>query len=138
MKPIHYSSIIKYLYYILFFVLPFIVLPVNSELFEFNKMLFIYTIASLIFGIWLLRCLQVNKVLIKKTVFDIPLLLFLSSQIISTLLSIDQHTSFFGYYGRFNGGLLSTIVYIFLYYGFVSQVTENVHSVIRNSVKISV
>ncbi|PIV70734.1 hypothetical protein COW57_03620, partial [Candidatus Roizmanbacteria bacterium CG17_big_fil_post_rev_8_21_14_2_50_39_7] len=101
MKPIHYSSIIKYLYYILFFVLPFIVLPVNSELFEFNKMLFIYTIASLIFGIWLLRCLQVNKVLIKKTVFDIPLLLFLSSQIISTLLSIDQHTSFFGYYGRF-------------------------------------
>lgn len=138
MKSTQYSTIIKYLYYILFFILPFIVLPVNSELFEFNKMLFIYTIASLILGVWLLRCLQENKVLIKKTPFDIPLLLFLTSQIVSTLFSIDQHTSFFGYYGRFNGGLLSTMVYIFLYYGFVSQITENVHSVIRNIIKISI
>lgn len=137
MKSFHYSTIIKYLYYILFFILPFVVLPVNSELFEFNKMLFIYTIASFILGVWLLRCLQENRISIRKTPFDIPLVLFLVSQIVSTLFSIDQHTSFFGYYGRFNGGLLSTIVYIFLYYGFVTHISENVHSVIRTIFKIS-
>ena len=137
MKSIHYSSIIKYLYYILFFILPFVVLPVNSELFEFNKMLFIYTISTLILGVWLLHCLQENRIIIKRTPFDIPLFLFLGSQIVSTLFSIDQHTSFFGYYGRFNGGLLSTIVYIFLYYGFVTHITENIPQVVRNIFKIS-
>ena len=138
MKLQHYSNTIKYLYYILFFVLPFVVLPVNSELFEFNKMLFIYTIASLILGVWLLHCLQENRIIIKKTPFDIPLILFFISQLASTLFSIDQHTSFFGYYGRFNGGLLSTIVYIFLYYGFVTYISENIHNTIRNIFKISI
>lgn len=138
MKLQHYSNIVKYFYYILFFILPFVVLPVNSELFEFNKMLFIYTISALILGVWILRCLQENTIVIKKTPFDIPLFLFLGSQLVSTLFSIDQHTSFFGYYGRFNGGLLSTVVYIFLYYGFVTHITENVHAVIRNIFKISI
>lgn len=137
MKLQHYTNSIKYLYYILFFALPFVVLPVNSELFEFNKMLFIYTISTLILGVWLLHCLQENRLIIKRTPFDIPLFLFLGSQIVSTLFSIDQHTSFFGYYGRFNGGLLSTIVYIFLYYGFVTHITESIPQVVRNIFKIS-
>lgn len=138
MKLQYYSNTIKYLYYILFFILPFVVLPVNSELFEFNKMLFIYTIASLILGVWILHCLQENKFIIKKTPFDIPLSLFFVSQLASTLFSIDQHTSFFGYYGRFNGGLLSTGVYIFLFYGFVTYISENIHNTIRNIFKISI
>lgn len=117
--------------------LPFVVLPVNSELFEFNKMLFIYIITSLIVCLWVLRCLQENTLIIKKTPFDVPLILFLGSQIMSTLFSIDQHTSFFGYYGRFNGGLLSTMVYIVLYYGFVTHITENIQTVIRTIFKIS-
>lgn len=118
--------------------LPFVVLPVNSELFEFNKMLFIYIITSLIVCLWVLRCLQENTLIIKKTPFDVPLILFLGSQIMSTLFSIDQHTSFFGYYGRFNGGLLSTMVYIVLYYGFVTHITENIQAVIRTIFKISI
>ena len=118
--------------------LPFVVLPVNSELFEFNKMLFIYIITSLIVCLWVLRCLQENTLIIKKTPFDVPLILFLGSQIMSTLFSIDQHTSFFGYYGRFNGGLLSTMVYIVLYYGFVTHITENIQTVIRTIFKISI
>lgn len=117
---------------------PFVVLPVNSELFEFNKMLFIYIITSLIVCLWVLRCLQENTLIIKKTPFDVPLILFLGSQIMSTLFSIDQHTSFFGYYGRFNGGLLSTMVYIVLYYGFVTHITENIQAVIRTIFKISI
>ena len=138
MKLQHYTNSIKYLYYILFFMLPFVVLPVNSELFEFNKMLFIYIITSLIVCLWVLRCLQENTLIIKKTPFDVPLILFLGSQIMSTLFSIDQHTSFFGYYGRFNGGLLSTMVYIVLYYGFVTHITENIQTVIRTIFKISI
>jgi O-antigen ligase len=65
-----------------------------------------------------------KKIILKKTTLDIPILIFLFSQLISTATSIDVHTSIFGYYGRFNGGLLSIICYILLYYGFVSNITE--------------
>ncbi|MFH0772739.1 MAG: O-antigen ligase family protein, partial [bacterium] len=132
------TNTIKYLYYILFFVLPFVVLPVTSELFEFNKMIVIYCMASLIFGVWLLRSFQEKRVIIRRTLFDIPLGVFVLSQIISTIFSIDQHTSFFGYYGRFNGGLLSTFVYIFLYYGFVSNIEVNKKGVVRTLFGISI
>jgi len=138
MKTRHYINIIKYLYYILFFVLPFVVLPVNSELFEFNKMLFVYIIATLILGSWLLGCFQEKRFIIKRTAFDIPLGIFVLSQVMSTLFSIDQHTSFFGYYGRFNGGLLSTLTYILLYYGFVSNFEINKNKIVRTVFSISI
>lgn len=118
--------------------LPFVVLPVNSELFEFNKMLFIYAIAVLIGGVWLLRSFQAGKFIFRKTPFDIPLGIFFLSQVVSTLFSIDQHTSFFGYYGRFNGGLLSTFTYLFLYYGFVSTIDTHKNTVIRRIFSISI
>ena len=138
MKSQYYANIIRYLYYILFFFLPFVVLPVSSELFEFNKMLFIYTISAFIASTWLLRSFQEKRLVIKKTSFDIPLSIFILSQVMSTIFSIDQHTSFFGYYGRFNGGLLSTLTYIFLYYGFVSNVDKNINKTIKTILGISI
>ena len=62
-----------------------------------------------------------GKIILKRTPLDIPLILFLVSQIISTISSFDSHVSFWGYYTRFNGGLLSIISYIFLYYALVSN-----------------
>ena len=138
MKSHRYVTTIIYLYYILFFVLPFVVLPVNSELFEFNKMLFIYAIAILIGGMWILRCFQEKRFVIRKSPFDIPLALFLCSQIVSTLVSIDTHTSIFGYYGRFNGGLLSTFTYMFLYYAFISNLEINKKEIVRVLLGISI
>ncbi len=137
MKSNYYTNTIKYLYYILFFVLPFVVLPYNSELFEFNKMLFIYIIASLILGVWILRCFQEKRIVLRRTPFDIPLGIFLLSQILSTVFSIDQQTSLYGYYGRFNGGLISTITYLFLYYVFVSNFNTDKNKVLRNIFGIS-
>src|SRR5581483_2891044 len=42
--------------------------------------------------------------------------------------SLDQHVSIWGYYSRFNGGLLSTISYIALYYALVSNFQEDKYS----------
>ena len=94
---------------------------VNHELFEFNKMVVVYLISIVIFFLWGLKMISKKRFFIRRTVLDIPILLFLASQIISTIFSIDPHTSFWGYYSRFNGGLLSIIVYIFLYYALVSN-----------------
>lgn len=138
MKSIRYANVIKYLYYILFFIVPFVVLPVNSELFEFNKMIFVYILATLIGGVWLLRCFQEGRLVIKKTPFDIPLGVFVLSQVMSTIFSIDQHTSLYGYYGRFNGGLLSTLTYLFLYYGFISNIEKEKNRTVRTLFGISI
>src|SRR3990167_1778184 len=94
----------KYLYYLLFFITPFIMYSGTSELFEFNKMIYIYLITSSILCIWILRMASQGRILFKRTPFDIPIVLFFLSQLLSTLFSIDMHTSIFGYYGRFNGG----------------------------------
>lgn len=115
------NKIIRFFYYILFFITPFLMSPFTSELFEFNKMIFIYFIATCVFFFNLLKMILAKKTIFKRTPFDIPILIFLISQILSLIFSIDPHTSLFGYYGRFNGGLISIISYIILYYGFVSN-----------------
>ncbi|MEK7633702.1 MAG: O-antigen ligase family protein [Patescibacteria group bacterium] len=115
------DQIIQFFYSLLFFVTPILMSKSTSELFEFNKMLFIYVITIFIAFFWLLKMVVNNKIILKKTFLDIPIIVFFLSQLISTIVSIDKHTSIFGYYGRFNGGLLSTVSYIILYFAFVSN-----------------
>lgn len=112
---------LKWSFYALFFLTPLILYPKTFELFEFNKMWFAYAVSLLILFLWVSKMIISEKFLCKRTPFDIPLMLFLASQTISTAFSIDPHVSFWGYYSRFNGGLLSIITYIFLYYAFVSN-----------------
>lgn len=115
------SKLLSILYSLLFIVTPFLVYHKTSELFEFNKILFIYLITGVIGSIWVLRMIIYKKIILKKTPLDVWILLFVMFQIVSTIFSIDRHTSLFGYYGRFNGGLLSTFSYALLYYCFTSH-----------------
>lgn len=115
------DQIIQVFYNLLFFVTPLIMTKSTSELFEFNKILFIYVVTVLITFFWLLKMVVNKKIILKKTFLDIPIIVFFLSQLISTIFSLDRHTSIFGYYGRFNGGLLSMLSYIILYYAFVSN-----------------
>ena len=119
------DKVLNILYLSLFLITPFIMAPYTSELFEFNKMIFIYLIASGVLFVWLLKIILHKRIIIKKTPLDFPILLFLATQILSALFSIDRHTSFFGYYGRFNGGLLSIFSYLVLFYGFIENFAEN-------------
>jgi len=129
------NKILRALYYILFLLTPLLMFSGTSELFEFNKMMFIYLIAVLVFFFWSLKSFLDKKFTFKRTKLDIPILLFLTAQVVSFVFSIDRHTSFFGYYGRFNGGLLSTITYLFLYFGLVSlQDSISGESILKTSV----
>lgn len=132
-----FDKIFKFLYALLFFFTPLIFTTNTSELFEFNKMIFIYLITVLVSFFWLIKMIVAKKLIIKKTFLDIPIILFLFSQILSTIFSIDGHVSIFGYYGRFNGGLLSIISYIVLYYGLVSNL-RNFDFILKSSLFSSV
>jgi putative inorganic carbon (hco3(-)) transporter len=114
------KKVIHHLYSILFFFAPLVFFTNTSELFEFNKIVFVYLITCLITGSWIIWSITTKRIQIVKTILDIPILLFFVSQLISTIISIDPHTSLFGYYSRFNGGLISTICYSLLYFIYVS------------------
>jgi len=87
-------------------------------------MVLVYLLTAVILWAWLMRSIKEKKVVFRRTPWDIPLIFFLISQIISTIISIDRHTSLLGYYSRFHGGLLSTICYLTLYWGLVSNLKK--------------
>jgi len=113
---------IPFLFYLLFFCVPLIVYPGTFELFEFNKMIFVYIITILIVGSWIIKMIKTKKIIWRRTIFDIPLLIFLISQILSTIFSVDFRTSLLGYYSRFNGGLVSNLCYCLLYWAYVANI----------------
>lgn len=119
------NRVIEYGCYVLFFVTPLLFNPSRSipsfELFEWNKMMFVYGVTVVVMAAWIIKMILAKKILIHRTPFEIPLILFFFSQILATLFSIDRHVSLFGYYSRFHGGLLSTICYVALYFVFVSN-----------------
>lgn len=122
-----WQRIILALFHFLLFVLPFYFSFSTQELFEFNKIILVYFVTTLIAATWIMRMIQEKRVMFKRTYLDIPLLIFLFSQIISTVLSMHPRTSLLGYYSRFNGGLLSLVSYYILYYAFVSNLsTKNI------------
>lgn len=125
MKLINYCNrIIEYSFYLIFFLVPLVLVSDTSELFEFNKLWVTFGFTIIIAVAWFTKMITRRQIKIQKTPLDIPILIFLLSQIISTILSLDPHVSIWGYYTRFNGGLLSIISYIFLYYAFMSNLAS--------------
>lgn len=88
-------------------------------------MMLVYLLATIITTTWLTKMVTTQTLILKRTPLDIPILLFLLSQIISTIFSIDPHTSLWGYYSRSNGGLFSIASYILLYYALVSNFSKD-------------
>jgi len=118
------SNLFTLFYSLLFFFAPLILYPKTSEIFEFNKMLFVYTLTGIILTAWIIKSVKNKAFILHRTLLDLPLVLFLLSQIVSTIISINPHTSLWGYYSRFHGGLVSTICYLILFYGFVTNIKE--------------
>jgi len=113
-----------YLYSALFFLIPLVFFTKTSELFEFNKIVVTYFLTILIAFAWGLKIIITRKFEFKKTILFWPIIIFVVSQILSTLVSIDIRTSILGYYSRFNGGLLSTLSYSFLYFAFINNIDK--------------
>ncbi len=115
------QRILSWAFYILLFLTPLFFTKYTNELFEYNKMMLVYALTTVTAAAWLTKMVGEKRLILKKTPLDLPILLFLISQILSTVFSIDPHTSLWGYYSRSNGGLFSILSYIILYYALVSN-----------------
>jgi len=116
------QKIIRFLFLALFLFTPLIMVRSTSEIFELNKMVFIYFITINAFFIWLFFTPKKNLAAFKKSPLFPVMVVYLIGLIITSLISIDSQTSFMGYYDRFNGGLFSIISYLALFLILVSTI----------------
>jgi len=116
-------QIICWLTIILVTTLPFVFCWLSDELFEFNKMLYVYSFASLIGCLCAARCIVEKRFLYRHTALNYALLAFIITQALATLFTMHARTSWLGYYTRLNGGFLSTLAYAVLYYAYLTNFT---------------
>lgn len=104
--------------YLLAFLMPLLVLPVSFAPHEFTKTFLLYFLAGILLFVW-----TFNQVFIKgqvrmlKTPITGIFILFVLIALFSAVFSIDQATSFLGYYGTFSDSfmfLLALFVVFFL------------------------
>jgi len=124
-KIVGYSErVIEYGFYGLVFLVPLVFTTSTFELFEFPKMILVYFLAILIVAAFLVKSVCLGKLALPLTPLDKPIAAFVLASIVSTIFSIDKYTSIFGYYTRFDGGLLSLLAYVSLYYVFIGEMGE--------------
>lgn len=100
-------------------------------------MYFVYLITLLITFSHLINYFKGNTSLFFKNKLTIFLLIFFSTQLLSTLFSVDPHTSIFGYYSRLNGSLLSLFSYSLLFLILPLYLTPKFRDKIINLILIS-
>jgi|GEM_PF-1147715 tetratricopeptide (TPR) repeat protein len=113
------------LLYVLVFVTPFIFGQTTNELFEFPKLYFVYGVGSLLIVSTVLGQLWARRPT-RTYVFRaaLPKLvgLFTLSFVVSTVWGSHLYTSVWGYFSRYNGGLVSVLVFFGIYWA-----TRTVH-----------
>lgn len=87
-------------------------------------MLFVYVMTGAITGLWLIDVSISGKIIWKRSWLDYIFGGVLVTQLLSSLITMDRYTSFFGYYSRFHGGFWSTLCYILLALIFKNYATK--------------
>ncbi|MFA5776377.1 MAG: O-antigen ligase family protein [Patescibacteria group bacterium] len=97
----------------LVFITPFVFVQNTNELFEFPKMYFVYLVGSTLV---MVSIVMTNKSDVFKADFSKLLGLFVGSFIVSTIFSAHLYTSVWGYFSRFDGGLISILIFFGIYW----------------------
>ncbi len=114
------NALIRNLTALLFFLTPVIFTTITKESYEFPKMFFVYFLGSTILLIYLLEVVWIKKAPLH---LPFPILIILLANLIATIFSSHIYTSVWGYYSRFNGGLVSTIIYTGIFVLLVNTLT---------------
>jgi len=105
------------------FLLPWIFTHYTYEFYEVTKNTFLIISVIILLVLWSIKVTITKKLVIVKSPFDIAILVYLLSKVLSTIFSIYSPTSIWGYYSRFTGGLIADITLVLLYYLVVNNIT---------------
>ncbi len=114
------KSIEFYLSVILVLLTPLIYVTNTNEHMEFPKMFFVYLIGLTMFFLYFASILweifRLGKLSKPIRFPGVSILFFLTVYILSTVFSSHLYTSLWGYYTRFNGGLISILIFAGIYF----------------------
>ncbi len=131
MQPLIQTTI-----YLLTIFIPLTFTILNSELFEFPKFIILLsgTIAiALAWGYHIYK--SKDWKIFTPNFLNYSVLAVLATQTIATIFSIHPYTSFWGYYSRFHGGLLTTICYTIIYFAALKWMdTKSTQKLIKISI----
>lgn len=117
------NFLIKFPLYALIFLMPLFWLPFTIEAYEINKQYLLIFMVTIAFMAWLAKLAIVRKKLFfRRTALDIWILIFTLIMILSAVFSIDNLSSWFGFYGRFSGSVIGALALIVLYFVVVNNV----------------
>lgn len=119
-----FDRIINFCLLLLVFLLPILFLPFASEVREFNKQALLILAVLVMLVVWVIRVLSHRSFSFVKTPLDYILPVFLLVYLVSSLFSVDQVSSFLGYYGRFTASFASVLSLVVLYYLLVNHVSS--------------
>ncbi|MBU1039132.1 tetratricopeptide repeat protein [Patescibacteria group bacterium] len=107
------------------FLVPVTFLPWTFEIFEFNKQLLLLGLSLVLLVVWLVKAVVTKKASLVKSPLNLAVLGLFLVVILATVFSIDPVTSILGFYGRFNGGLLSLVAYLIVYFLILQSINKN-------------
>ncbi|MFH1244583.1 MAG: O-antigen ligase family protein [bacterium] len=106
--------------YLLTSLIPLTFTTFNSELFEFPKFILLLSGTLVITIAWAIHLYQTKTspltIVHRPSYISLGVLAILITQTLATIFSIHPYTSFWGYYSRYHGGLLTTICYTIIYF----------------------
>jgi putative inorganic carbon (HCO3(-)) transporter len=92
------------------FLLPLAVVWNASDTYVLPKLLLGRALVIVLAALWLARSALERRLVVQRTGFDLPLLAFVTSAVISTILAINGNVAFAGGYERYEG-LLTILLY---------------------------
>jgi len=118
------SKIIEWGIILLAFLFPIFILPFTSEIFEFPKQILLFFLISLLTFVWVIKRILEGSVKFLHSPLTFPLLIFLGVSLASTILSVNHFSSIFGPYPKMQGGLVSLIIYLLLFFLVSNNIRE--------------
>ena len=119
------DSVINWLLYLTVFLVPLFWLPWTVEGFELNKQFLLLSLTALAFVLWVAKVVFSKSAVVRGNWLKWVVLAWLLVVAVATYFSLDPITSVLGFYGRFNGGLVSVIAYVLLFFLVVNNIQRD-------------
>jgi putative inorganic carbon (HCO3(-)) transporter len=103
------------LLHLTFLAIPLFFIILTRDQFELPKLTLLRLLTVLMLGLWLLRMLAARRFEFRRTPLDIPILVWVGLEILTSLHSVSGYVSWLGEYENFRG-LLTNLNYVALFY----------------------
>jgi O-antigen ligase len=103
---------------------PLLFLGLTTDFYDIPKLILLVVTTIILLGLWIFSWVIRGKIVVTRTPLDLPLILLLSTILISTFLSSSRYSSIFGIFPEVHGSAVSWVAYILLYFLTVSHIKK--------------